>query len=61
MCGRYNLHASPKQLVTEFGTAFEPFKPRYNIAPTQYVPLVRPCADKPGCEAVTCRWGLVSG
>jgi putative SOS response-associated peptidase YedK len=59
MCARYNLHADPKQLVTEFGAAFDPFPPRYNVAPTQYVPLVRPCADGPGCEAVTARWGLV--
>jgi putative SOS response-associated peptidase YedK len=59
MCTRYDLHADPKQLVTAFGTAFEPFPLRYNVAPTQYVPLVRPCADKPGCEVATCRWGLV--
>jgi putative SOS response-associated peptidase YedK len=59
MCARYNLHADPKQLVVEFGAAFEPFPPRYNVAPTQYVPLVRPCPDKPGCEVAAARWGLV--
>jgi putative SOS response-associated peptidase YedK len=42
MCGRYTLTEAPKDLVTEFGIVdLIDFKPRYNIAPTQDVPVIR--------------------
>lgn len=42
MCGRYTLLAEPQELAAEF-EVIEPagFAPRYNIAPTQDVPIVR--------------------
>ncbi|MBL8891723.1 MAG: SOS response-associated peptidase [Planctomycetaceae bacterium] len=46
MCGRYNLHTSPNEWVTallpglDFAKLPE-FRPRFNIAPTQNVPVVR--------------------
>lgn len=59
MCGRYTLH-SPKQLIVEHfklsdGIAIEP---RYNIAPSQEVPVIR--LDEEGNrELVRLRWGLI--
>jgi putative SOS response-associated peptidase YedK len=42
MCGRYTLLAEANQLAAEFGIAdVSPLEPRYNIAPTQDVPVVR--------------------
>jgi putative SOS response-associated peptidase YedK len=59
MCGRFTLH-SPAPLVTEhFGLAACPeFTPRYNIAPTSDVLVIR---HKPetGRVGQMVRWGLV--
>jgi len=42
MCGRYALMSDPELLVELFALAGLPrLKPRYNIAPTQQVPVVR--------------------
>lgn len=46
MCGRYNLHTSPTEWVTALlpGLDLEKLpeiRPRFNIAPTQNVPVVR--------------------
>lgn len=64
MCGRYTL-TQPEEIVEELAEAveeiqvLEPLEPRYNIAPTQSVPIVRPRLDT-GVWAVACvRWGLV--
>jgi putative SOS response-associated peptidase YedK len=41
MCGRYAITSSPEQLREAFGYVEQPsFPPRYNIAPTQPVPIV---------------------
>ncbi len=54
MCGRYALHASPEVLALQFGLASVPaFAPRYNIAPTSQVLVVR----QDGAAMV--KWGLV--
>lgn len=54
MCGRYALHASPEVIALQFGLATVPaFAPRYNIAPTAQVLVVR----EGGAAMV--RWGLV--
>ena len=54
MCGRFALHAHPDVVALEFGLASIPqFAPRYNIAPTLPVLIVR----KEG--PATVRWGLV--
>jgi putative SOS response-associated peptidase YedK len=59
MCGRFTLRAKPDILVELFLLADPPdWSPRYNIAPTQQVPVVRLKGDG-GREFVRLRWGLV--
>jgi putative SOS response-associated peptidase YedK len=58
MCGRFALATSGAQLATQFALAEAPqLAPRYNIAPTQSVAIVRAAAT--GRELVSLRWGLV--
>jgi len=58
MCGRYNLRANPRELAEVFQLLHEiDLKPRFNIAPTQQVAVVR-LADKHR-EMSLMRWGLV--
>lgn len=58
MCGRYNLITDARALVDFFQvrTTLD-LEPRYNIAPSQDVPVVR----RPGSERelATLRWGLI--
>ncbi len=59
MCGRYTLTSPVDVIESLFGGSVanaEQIRPRYNIAPTQQVPLVR---QNDGLEVVHCRWGLV--
>jgi putative SOS response-associated peptidase YedK len=61
MCGRYRL-SRRKQLVEEyFDTEFdEPeWTPRYNIAPSQPVPVIRQNPKEPRRELSLMRWGLI--
>ena len=58
MCGRFALHVSPEQVREAYGYAAKPnFPPRYNIAPTQPVAIVREEQGKP--EFALVRWGLI--
>ena len=61
MCGRYDLTETPLEVGHWFrvrNAATPNFPPRYNIAPTQDVPVVR--LDKNGeRELVMLRWGLI--
>lgn len=59
MCGRYTLSATPEEVAALFALdePFEPFPPRYNIAPTQPVAVVRLTSGRRRLELV--RWGLV--
>src|SRR5215831_521625 len=59
MCGRYVLATSRAKLAEYFATLTPPFQlsPRYNVAPSQPVPVVRPAAT--GRELVEHRWGIV--
>jgi putative SOS response-associated peptidase YedK len=42
MCGRYVIISSPEAIRRLFGYVDQPnFPPRYNVAPTQPVPIVR--------------------
>jgi putative SOS response-associated peptidase YedK len=81
MCGRYLLHAEPELLARAFGLEFSQtardlaggdLRPRFNIAPTQPVPIVRNRATAgrrltimrradgtAERELVTVRWGLI--
>jgi putative SOS response-associated peptidase YedK len=59
MCGRYELHSHPAAIALAFGLAHPPdVHPRYNIAPTTDVPIVRVNAEGRR-ELVRMRWGLV--
>jgi len=58
MCGRYNLFTSAAELNRLFGVMFaDDLQPRYNIAPTQTVPVVRRLDNQRRLTAM--RWGLV--
>ncbi|MGA2061905.1 MAG: SOS response-associated peptidase [Thermoguttaceae bacterium] len=63
MCGRFSLRARNAEILAEyFGIVDVPLlKPRYNIAPSQPVPVVRlkPAKSKPQREMVLMRWGLI--
>ena len=75
MCGRYLLHAPAGLIERAFGiefsqTARELGAPRFNIAPTQRVPIVRNPPGRTltiirqgeiegGRELVTVAWGLI--
>ena len=60
MCGRYRL-SRRKQLVEEyFDSAGEAdWSPRYNVAPTQPVPVIRQNPKEPRRELSLARWGLI--
>jgi putative SOS response-associated peptidase YedK len=58
MCGRYALTATPEELRALFGYLDgEPFPPRYNIAPTQPIAVVR--QEHGARRFALVRWGLV--
>ena len=58
MCGRATLSTSPEELRDVFGLAETPtLTPRYNIAPSQPIAVVRACAGPRRVELL--RWGLV--
>src|SRR5881227_3021496 len=60
MCGRFTIRTLPKALREHFGLPEQPtlFPPRYNVAPTQPVPVVR-LGQAGGRRLDTLRWGLV--
>jgi len=58
MCGRYTLKASPEAIAEHFEVPeFPDLLPRYNIAPTQAVPVVKLTPD--GRTVTMLKWGLV--
>ncbi|GIW78580.1 MAG: DUF159 family protein [Gemmatales bacterium] len=60
MCGRYTLRATPAAIAKEFGLSnVPPLSPRYNIAPTQNVPVVRLAGNTGPRELALLRWGLI--
>jgi putative SOS response-associated peptidase YedK len=61
MCGRYRL-SRRKQIIEEHFDAVsgdEDWSPRYNIAPTQSVPVIRQNPKEPIRELSIMRWGLI--
>jgi putative SOS response-associated peptidase YedK len=61
MCGRYRL-SRRKQLIEEYfdtATWDDDWSPRYNIAPTQPVPVIRQHPKEPLRQISTMRWGLI--
>lgn len=70
MCGRYTLSTAPKELLTLFNLQSLPqVRPRFNIAPTQMIDVVRAVntearttegdTDTPHNQWSTMRWGLI--
>ncbi|MEO6726117.1 MAG: SOS response-associated peptidase [Blastocatellia bacterium] len=62
MCGRYTLHHSAKEIAKRFGAdpISELIHPRYNVAPSQMVPVIRQIGRQIGeREMVGCKWGLI--
>src|SRR3954454_8160497 len=57
MCGRFTLHVRPEDVSRVFGVDAPLFEPRYNIAPSEVVGVVR-SAEQGRVFAAT-RWGLV--
>ena len=60
MCGRTTLTATPEELAEAFDLDELPaLAPRYNIAPTQPMPVVRVDAARRRRKLTLVRWGLV--
>lgn len=66
MCGRFALAALPEDVEDLLAIDdLEPFPPRYNIAPTQPILMVRqgarsePGSNRPERESLLVRWGLI--
>jgi putative SOS response-associated peptidase YedK len=58
MCGRYAITTAPEAIRQLFGYLEQPnFPPRYNVAPTQPIPIVRLVDGKRHFALV--RWGLI--
>jgi putative SOS response-associated peptidase YedK len=60
MCGRYRL-SRRKQVVEEYfdSAGEDDWAPRYNVAPTQPVPIIRQHPTEPRRELSLVRWGLI--
>ena len=59
MCGRYSLEARSSEIVEAFGLAEAiSVEVRYNIAPTQSVPIVRYDPETSDRRLQVVRWGL---
>jgi len=60
MCGRYRL-SKRKQLIEEYFEAANEvdWEPRYNIAPSQNVGIIRQDPSRPRREFSQVRWGLI--
>jgi putative SOS response-associated peptidase YedK len=61
MCGRYRL-SRRKQIIEEYFDTTDwrdDWNPRYNIAPTQSVPVIRQHPKEPVRQVSLMRWGLI--
>lgn len=61
MCGRYRLSRRKEIIEEHFDTAtgVEDWTPRYNVAPTQPVPIIRQHPKEPRRDVTLARWGLI--
>lgn len=61
MCGRYRLSRRKQILEEHFDTSDwqDDWSPRYNIAPTQPVPVIRQHPKEPIRQLSLMRWGLI--
>jgi len=61
MCGRFSLQIPPELLAELFGLAEKPVltaAARYNVAPTQEIPVIRQYLDSQN-RLDLLRWGLI--
>ena len=61
MCGRYRL-SRRKKIIEEYfetGPWDDDWNPRYNVAPTQPVPVIRQHPKEPVRQISSMRWGLI--
>jgi putative SOS response-associated peptidase YedK len=61
MCGRYRLSRG-KQIIEKHFDALsgeEDWEPRYNVAPTQPIPVIRQHPKEPVRQLSLLRWGLI--
>jgi putative SOS response-associated peptidase YedK len=60
MCGRYRLTAKERYIRDHFGLEDDvSWAPRWNIAPTQQVPIIRQDNKQPKRTFSLVRWGLI--
>jgi putative SOS response-associated peptidase YedK len=61
MCGRYRLSRRKETIEEHFDSVSgeEEWNPRYNIAPTQPIPVIRQNPKEPVRELSLLRWGLI--
>ena len=61
MCGRYRLSPRKRVIEEHFDTADwqDDWSPRYNIAPTQPVPVIRQHPAEPVRQISVMKWGLI--
>lgn len=60
MCGRYRLTAKERYIRDHFDLNEDPsWAPRWNIAPTQQVPIIRQHPKEPKRTYSLVRWGLI--
>jgi putative SOS response-associated peptidase YedK len=63
MCGRFALNSTPRRIAAHFRLRSDQFElfPRYNIAPTQPVFIIRQSAHSLESEHTHVVWGLIPG
>jgi len=61
MCGRYRLSQQKQNIEGHFDCDpwDDDWSPRYNIAPTQAVPVIRQHPKEPVRQLSLMRWGLI--
>ena len=61
MCGRYRLSRRKQIIADNFdATSFDDdWSPRYNIAPTQVIPVIRQHPNEPKRVMSLMKWGLI--
>jgi putative SOS response-associated peptidase YedK len=61
MCGRYRLSRRKEVIAEHFYTADwqDDWNPRFNIAPTQSVPIIRQHPKEPRRDLLLMKWGLI--
>lgn len=60
MCGRFVTNIPPEVLIKTFGLIEDPkLEPRYNVAPTQNVGVIRCCDDTNHNRFDVLKWGFV--